>query len=561
MTAVVSGLFCLLVVGGMVYEHCIASATDPWKAPELLALKEKLAAEPKNTALQGQIRELDRQYRQKFRRRLALDGMGGWLLFGGVLTLVLTARGAMQLKSAMPLPGRTAQAALSRINARARWSVAAAGLAVAGVLLLIRLGYTSVLPDNSAAWEKMLAQKAPEENAPSLPELQANWPRFRGWDGSGISSATVGASLQLLWHSAIPTPGQGSPVIWGNRIFVTGGTAEKREVFCYNTTDGALAWRQSIINVAGSPALVKIAGDAGCASPSAATDGRHLYAIFGNGDVAALDLGGSVIWTKFLGSIKNSYGYAASLAISGRSLILQLDQGDSPTAGSKLLALECTSGRPLWERSRPVSESWATPIIVDAGGQAQIVTAGNPWVIGYRADNGQELWRANLLENEIVPSPVFAGGYVLVTSPNSKLFALRPDGSGDVTQTHVAWTNQENVPDIASPVASGDLVFTAASSGIVTCLQLKDGKKVWDADVGKEVHASPGLAGGHLFILSTDGALMTLEAGRQFHELGRLQLSDKFVASPAFADGRVFLRGLTNLYCLGPGGTKLAGGK
>jgi len=151
---------------------------------------------------------------------------------------------------------------------------------------------------------------------------------------------------------------------------------------------------------------------------------------------------------------------------------------------------------------------------------------------------------------------VFAGGQALVVSPSTKLMALRPDGAGDVTKTHVAWTAEDNIPDITSPVSNGELVFVATSGGIVACYDTKDGKKVWEHDFEMEVQSSPSIIGDRLFVIGTKGVAVTVETGRQFKELARSNLADKFLASPAFADGRVFLRGVTNLYCIGPTGGK-----
>jgi outer membrane protein assembly factor BamB len=572
LTAWIAGLFCLLVCAILVYEHFAAATNDPWKSPQLLALKEKLAAEPKNELLQQQIRQLDLNFRQKFRRRLALDRTGAWLLLGGGLVLALAAAKAAALKKPLPLPQpqRDAGQQAVRLASRARWSLAGVGLMVAGSLLFIRLGNTSVLPANPAAWQKLSGQagvqEALVEDVPALSEFQTNWPRFRGWDGSGVFTPGGGAPAwdpttvpAILWNSAIPAPGHSSPIVWADRVFISGGTAARREVFCYNTSSGSLLWQRAIENVPGSPPKIPdVPEDTGWAAPTMATDGRRVYAIFANGDLGALNFDGSVAWTKYLGPLKNPYGYAASLAVWGNNLLIQLDQGDARAAGSKLISLQGATGRLLWERSRPVPASWATPIVIEAAGQTQIITLANPWVIAYTLAGGNELWRAQLLENEVVPSPVFAGGLVFLLSPGARLMALRPDGAGDVTKTRVVWTNEENVPDIASPASNGELVFTLTSAGMATCFEANDGKKIWEKDLDLEVQASPAIMGGCLFVLGEHGALVMLQAGREFHETGRTQLPDKFVASPAFANGRLFLRGVTNLYGLGPAGAKLA---
>ncbi len=372
-------------------------------------------------------------------------------------------------------------------------------------------------------------------------------------------AAQTNYGTNVLWRSPIPAPGHSSPVVWGDRVFISGGTAAKREVFCYSATNGALLWERAVANVPGSPAKApEVPEDTTYAAPTTATDGRRVYVIFANGDLAALNFDGSVAWAKYVGPLKNAYGYAASLAVWGNNLLVQLDQGDSPAEGSKLISLQGANGRVLWERSRPVPASWATPIVVEAAGKTQIITLANPWVIGYSLADGEELWRAQLLENEVVPSPVFAGGLVLLISPGAKLIALRPDGAGDVTKTHVAWTAEGDIPDIVSPVSQGGLVFTVTGGGIVKCFATSDGKKIWDKFVDVDVEASPGIVGGQLFIVGQNGLLVMLRAGREFQEIGRCQLPDKFLASPAFAGGHVFLRGATNLYCLGPDGAKPA---
>jgi outer membrane protein assembly factor BamB len=563
LTAWIAGAFCLLVGSIMTYQHFAAAANDPWKSPQLLALKDKLAAEPKNESLQKEIRRLDLQYRQKFRHRLLLDKGGGWLLLGGTLALALAAAQAVAAKKLLPLPQPKTDAGeeAKRAASRARRSVAGVGLAVAGSLLIIRLGNTSVLPPNEAAWQKLLrpsaAPETVEEPAPALAEFQTNWPRFRGWDGSGVSVSGPETLAGVVWHSAIPKPGHSSPVVWGDNVFISGGTVESREVYCYSASSGALLWQRAIENVAGSPPKVAEAPeDTGYAAPTLASDGRRVYALFANGDLGALTFAGAVVWTKYIGPLKTPYGYATSLAMWGTDLIIQLDQGDSKAALSKLLSLQGASGRVQWERERPAGASWATPIIVEAAGKTQIITLANPWVISYTLADGHELWRAQLLENEVVPSPVLAGGQVFLLSPSTKLLALRPDGAGDVTKSCVAWFSEENVPDIASPVSNGELIFTVTSSGDVTCFAAGDGKKIWEKSLDLEVQASPSLMNGRLLILGQRGPLVLLQAARTYAELGRIELTDKFVASPAFANGHVFLRGLTNLYCLGPTATE-----
>ncbi len=565
-TAWIAGVFCALLCGVMIYNWLTATTNDPWKAPELVALKDKLVASPKDDKLKAEIRRLDLEFRRSFRHRLALNGLGGWLLLGGGLTLMLAAKQAAALKAKVPLPQPMHEAAerAQRAARHARWSVVAAGTAVSAALLTIAFTSQTALPGSPAGWQKLLGTGDPEANGgltdiPSLAEFQANWPRFRGPDGGSISPQTnaplrwdAKSGAGIAWKSAIPTPGCNSPVVWSNRVFISGGTADKREVFCYDAANGQLLWQRAVQPVPGGPVKApEIADPPGYAASTLATDGRRVYAIFATGDLAAFTLDGAPVWSKNLGLPKNPYGYATSLAVWHNRLLVQFDQGDDPGSGSKLLAFGGASGRPLWERSRPVPSSWATPIVFEAAGKTQIVTLGKPWVIAYGVNDGTELWRADLLDGEITPSPVYANGLVVAISPSLKLVALRPDGAGDVTKSHVAWSAEDNIPDIASPVSNGELVFTVTSSGLLTCFEGKTGKKIWEHELEMEVQSSPSLVGDRLFVLSTKGVMAVVEAGREFKELARNELPDQFLASPGFANGRIYLRGAANLWCVG----------
>ena len=560
-TTWVAAAFCALVCGAMLYQHSAAAEHDPWKSPQLLALKEKLRAAPADESLRAEIRRLDLEFRQRYFRRLALNLTGGWLLVAGVGALLLAAKSAKRLTEKPPMPQRRtdAQALALQAAGRARWSVATVGAVVGTGLLALAFSSQSPLPDKAGEVNKVLGGgESAVSDAPSLAEFQANWPRFRGPDGGGAAKGNWNLSFDgtpdgnIIWKSAIPAIGFNSPVVWSNRVFLSGGDATKRQVFCFDAGDGKLLWQRVVENVPGSPAkLPEISDATGYAASTMASDGRRAFAMFANGDLAAFNFDGSPAWAKHLGVPKNMYGHATSLAIWPGKLVVQLDQDEGAPGGSKLLAFACATGRPLWERTKPTHGSWASPIIVEAAGKTQIITVALPHVMSSSLADGAELWRAELMEGEITPSPIFAAGLTIVVNPSSKLLALRPDGAGDVTKSHIAWTAEENAPDVTTPVSNGELVFTVTSSGMLTCFDLKDGKKVWQKDLEIEVQASPGIAGNRLFVLSTKGDALLAEAGREFKELGRAKFADLFHGSPAFATGRVYLRGATNLWCLG----------
>jgi len=552
----IAAVFCLLVCGYMLYQHSLASERDPWKSPQLLALKEKLRDAPTDEAVKTEIRRLDLEFRERYVRRLELDRTGGWLLVGGVVVMLLAAQRIMKLQALPWFPTIKSEgtAELRKFATRARLSVAAIGVLTGVGFLTLAFTASTPLPESARELDKLLGKSGDNDasaNVPTLAELQANWPRFRGIDGSGDSATTI-SMTNVLWKSPVPAAGFNSPIVWSNRVFMSGGDAAKREVFCFDATEGKLLWQRAVEHVPGSPAKQpEVPEMTGFAVPTMACDGRLAFALFANGDLAAFKLDGTPAWSKNIGVPKNMYGHATSLAIWPGKLIVQLDQDEGAPGGSKLLAFDCATGRQLWERSKPTHGSWATPIIIEAAGKTQIITLAIPFVMSHSLTDGNELWRAELMEGEITPSPIYAGGFVIVVSPAGSLIALRPDGAGDVTKTHIAWNDDDNIPDITSPVSNGELVFTVTTGGNLAAFGIKDGKKIWEKDLEMEVQSSPAIAGRQLLVLGTKGDLIAVGAGPEFKELSRIKLDDSFHASPAFADGRMFLRGATNLWCLG----------
>jgi len=570
----VAGVFSLLVGLTMIQGRLSIRAEDPLKSPQLREYKEKLRLSPMDEQIKQRVRQLDLQLRQRYFRQLSQMESGVYMLLGGIAAFVLAIKqGARcQEKLPMPQPKGDPSGQATHSAARARWSVAVGGAAIGGFLFILSLGLGSALPKRTAEMEKLLgvgetagpvephpAETAPASDAASPQELLQNWPRFRGADGSGFSLWTnvpltwdAKSGAGIVWKVPVPVNGFNSPIVWGDRVFLSGGDAKKREVVCLDGKTGQTVWRQPVVVVsAGAAPPAEVPESTGYAAATMATDGRRIYAIFANGDCAAFTLEGKPAWSRSFGVLKNPYGHATSLATWQDRLIVQLDQGDAEDGKSKLYALDGRTGRILWQRPRQVGASWATPIVIEAAGKAQVVTLAVPCVIAYAASDGAELWRVDCLNGEITPSPAIAGGLLFVASPSEKLLAIRPDGQGDVTKTRVAWTNEDNVPDVTSPTSNGELVFAVTTSGMMTCLDAKDGKKQWDHDFETECHASPSLVGGRVYLFSQKGTAVVVEAARQYKELFRTEMGDGFHASPAFVQDRIFLRGLTNVWCLG----------
>jgi outer membrane protein assembly factor BamB len=350
----------------------------------------------------------------------------------------------------------------------------------------------------------------------------------------------------------VPISGPNSPVLWGNRLFLVGANKSKREIYCFDAASGKIVWQKPVEAKSADPEPPTVMEDSGGFAPStAATDGRRVYAIFATGDVAAFDLEGKPVWAKNLGKPDNSYGHASSLEIHQNRLLIQFDQGTGKDGKSRLLSLDAQTGEIAWQSPpRPVPNSWSTPIVIQTGPREQIITCAKPWVIAYDPANGSEIWRAEVLYGEVTPSPIFSAGLVFTVMEGEKLSAIRPDGTGDVTKTHVAWSGEDGLPDICSPLSDGQRIYLLTTGGTVTCYDIATGKKLWEKETELSCHSSPSLAGDRIYILSDKGPGLVIQAGPEFKEIARTELGEEVLSTPAFADGRVYIRAKQHLFCL-----------
>lgn len=565
-TARITGIFCLVLGVFMMVGHFRVRAQDPWKSPRLNALKEQLRSRPKDDAVKAQIRALDLKLRTRYFNYMSRMETGVYFLIGGAALFVLSALRSRSSTQRLPnLLEKFDATQTARARAWSRWSVLAGGTASVVAMAAFGLGAGSPLPRNPAEIDKLLGASAdaPTGQAPDAAdpdEYRRNWPRFLGPEANGFAptvsnapaSWDLAAGKGVLWKVPAALSGFNSPLVWGDRVFYSGGDLAKREVICLDTVTGKSLWREALTDVQGSPAqLPEIPESTGFAASTMATDGRRVYVMFANGDLGAFTLEGKKVWAKYVGPLKNAYGHANSLATWRDRVIVQLDQGDSEDGKSKLVAFDGRTGQVAWQKPRKVGASWASPIVFQGAGKPQIAVLSLPWVSAYSAQDGTELWKADCLNGEVTPSPIFSAGLLVVPSPSEKLTAFRPDGSGDVTKTHVAWVNEDSIPDVTSPASNGDLLFMLTTSGILTALDMKDGKKVWEKDYEIEFHASPVIAGKHLYLFSQKGTAVVADVGREYKELLKTEMGDSFHATPAIAQDRIFVRGITNTWCLG----------
>jgi len=392
----------------------------------------------------------------------------------------------------------------------------------------------------------------------SVPGGEEQWPQFRGPGGAGEAPAAepplewdAVAGKGVVWKAAVPLPGHNSPIVWRDRVLLAGADKARREIYCFATDDGRLLWRCPVPQRPGGKE-VKVSADTGYCPATMATNGQLAFCIFADGVIAGADLNGRLVWTRDLGPLENHYGHASSLVVYGNGVIVQLDQGTAPEDGkSKLLALDAATGKTVWQIERPVAGSWSSPVLVRAGKRDLLIAVASPFVMAYDPRSGAEVWRAEVIGGEVAPAPAYGSGLIYAVNLGSNLAAIRPDGSGDVTRTHVVWLGQENLPDIVSPLHSDGLLFLCTSDGLVTCLEATTGAKVWEHALDAPVHSSPVAAQKRVYLTDTEGRTTVFEVGRSWKALARNALGEPVHATPALVGERIFLRGEKHLYCLG----------
>jgi len=531
---------------------------------DMSQIRRKLHQHQLGEPAKARYRRMDLDVRREYFARLRFARTGGRLLAGLIALAAASGLVASKLARRIKVPAGPADLSAEQIQvaARSRWATAAfAGVLIAAAGVLIAASGEIISPELIGAPGPAEQDGTPPQEPyyPTPQQVAANWPRFRGPTGNGVA---VGEDFpdswdgdtgdSVLWRQFVPLGGQSSPVVWVDRVFLTGADRTLREVYCYDAATGKLLWQKALDKIPGTPPRAPdVSSDTGFAAPTAVTDGKRVYAIFANGDLAAIDFEGNQVWGRNLGTPKNMYGYATSLVMYRNILFVQYDQGDEEDDLSELIAFEGRTGKQLWAVKRQVSDSWATPIIASTPSGDQLITCARPWVIAYEPVTGKEIWKVRCLEGDVAPSPIFAGGFVFAVAPNMTIYAIRPDGQGDVTDTHIAWQAEDGVPDITSPVSNGKVLALLTTQGLLTCYSVSDGVKLYEHQFEGTFMSSPTFAAGRFYVLDHEGLMYVLEAGREFKLIATSKLGQKSTCSPAFVGGRIYIRGEEDLYCIG----------
>jgi len=405
----------------------------------------------------------------------------------------------------------------------------------------------------------LLVALAPAEPVTLLPaegEAARFWPRWRGPSGQGIVEGSGypdqwSDTKNVLWRVPVAGSGNSSPIVFGDRIFLTNAedSGRKLSLLSFRRTDGELLWQTAI----DAEAVEHVHQKNGHASATPVTDGVRIFASFGSQGLAAFDFDGKILWHRELGALSNYHGSAGSPILYRGSVILYQDQ----EKGSFVAAFDHKTGEKLWSTERAATVGWGTPVVIRAAGRDELIVSSQHAVNAYDPGNGKLLWTVKGNKFEVIPTPVVGHDLVFCSSGRSgPTLAIRPGGSGDVTSTHVAWSSPKGSPFVPSPIVVGDHLYLVNDIlSVVTAYEAKTGKLAFQGRLGSEkkesFSASPVAVDGKVFFTNDDGETFVLAAGSEFELLHVNRLGARTLASPALVDGRWYFRTENELLAIG----------
>jgi len=424
----------------------------------------------------------------------------------------------------------------------------------------------------------------------TIDAMAQNWPQWRGPNGLGVSALSDlptewSAETNIRWKSEIPGRGHSSPIVWGNRIFlsaaiegeviegakpighirrgepfihpdsVAGNRHHTLKAICIDRDTGRLVWERTAYE---GRVLDDRHRKNTYASSTPVTDGKYVYFFFEAEGLYCYDFNGKLIWKTSAGRIaKMGLGHGISPVLHENLIILQCDQEDGGTDVSFMAALDKRTGKEVWRVLRDHRKTWATPLIVRHNDRTELIASGAETVISYDPLTGKELWRCEGVRGHAIPSTVAGFGMVFVSAgyPSKRAMGIRLGGSGDLTGSpHLAWSFDKGTAYVPSPILYGEHLYLVSDKGILTCLNARTGEVVYEGGrvpVPATFTASPVAYDGKILLTSEDGDTFVIKAGPRHEVIRTNSLGEPVYASPAISDGRIYIRGEKHLYCIG----------
>ncbi len=386
--------------------------------------------------------------------------------------------------------------------------------------------------------------------------VAGDWASWRGPTGDGRAEGTGyplkwSTTENAKWKTAIVGTGHSSPIVSRGKVFVTGCVqADKtRVLYCLDRSDGRIVWERVVVT---APLESKHNLNS-YASSTAAADGERVYVTFfdtPNARVYCYDFAGNKLWERSPGEFHSKHGFCSPPMLYENLVIVNCDQD----ALAFVVALDKLTGKEVWRTNRPnKTRSYCPPIVFEAAGKKQLVMAGSKSVASYDPDTGKLIWNIDGPTEQFVSSMVMHEGLFFLTAgfPAHWVMAIKPDGTGNVTKTHIAWSKEKEGGYVPSPVAHDGHFYLVTDEGLGSCWEAKTGKPIWKERLGKHYSASAVAAEGRIYLIDDEGTTVVLNASPKFELLAKNPIGERCYSSPAFSDGQIFLRGEKHLFCIG----------
>lgn len=552
--AVAAALFSLVISVLLIADHVRLLQMDPLNDPVLLELREQLAdsSGPSEEVVE-EIRTYDLYARRAFFTNAEQRRTGGLLLLGGAVVCFLAFRLSRSQLPEKPVVGSHVTMNHKELNALFRQLMAGTGIFL--VVLALFLAF-SVKSDLATVLARTPLQGGGVGNTSAsadgrvqteLPEsFSTNWPSLRGPGNIGVVGANdvpiqwdIENGTGLRWKTEVVVPGFNSPIVWGDRIFLTGADEEGLEVFCFAMDSGDLVWTRTVES---SVALPDVSYDTGYAAPTMTTDGTRVFAIFANGELVAFDMDGELVWQKNIGPPENPYGMGSSLISDGERLFVQYDHSDQ----HKVMAFDGATGALVWDQERE-HISWASPALIEIGSKYLLILNDEEFVTAYDPVRGDQEWQVECLGGEVAPSPAFNGQDILfVANEYAQATAMRLTDA----EPEIMWQYDDYLPEISSPLAAEERIYIATSAGDIVCLDALTGEVLWEQEFDDGFNSSPILVGSRIYAIDLSGVVHIFDDANTYHAVADVEIGEAVYATPAFVDGCMIVRGEYNLYCI-----------
>lgn len=411
-------------------------------------------------------------------------------------------------------------------------------------------------------------QKTPDTDTEPTRTVPKNWSQWRGPNNDGISNETDvpiqwSQTENVRWRLPLPGEAAATPVVWGDKIFLTSADGSELVLMCVST-EGEELWKRTLAH--GN--RTRRGDEVNLAAPSPTTDGEHVWAFLGTGDLACYDFEGNPVWQT---NLEERYGKFSLGFLMSMSPLLDKDRLYIQLIHSNawlVLALDKMTGEEIWKHdrksdaTRECEHAYTSPILYRDAEREFLVVHGADYVTAHNLEDGSEIWRCGGINPHsrynpsfrLVASPVAAEGLIVVPSAkNGPVLGLDPSGTGDITETKwQIWKLQKGTPDVPSPLIHDDLVYLCRERGTLICLDAKTGEKLYEMRINRQLHrSSPIYANGYIYLTSRNGVVNVVKAGREFEIVATNSINETVAASPVIVDGTLYLRSYDALYAIG----------